>query len=106
MNGKKQLGVVPVIRALREKALEMQEITMTSLENKLPGLTEREYIQIGKHMKSIINQMLKQPISELKEMSVENDAPTSIEHFKRIFGLTELDITLSEKTQEQAETRS
>ncbi|EQB9249189.1 glutamyl-tRNA reductase, partial [Listeria monocytogenes] len=91
----KQLGVVPVIRALREKALEMQEITMTSLENKLPGLTEREYIQIGKHMKSIINQMLKQPISELKEMSVENDAPTSIEHFKRIFGLTELDITLS-----------
>lgn len=102
----KQLGVVPVIRALREKALEMQEITMTSLENKLPGLTEREYIQIGKHMKSIINQMLKQPISELKEMSVENDAPTSIEHFKRIFGLTELDITLSEKTQEQAETRS
>lgn len=102
----KQLGVVPVIRTLREKALEMQEITMTSLENKLPGLTEREYIQIGKHMKSIINQMLKQPISELKEMSVENDAPTSIEHFKRIFGLTELDITLSEKTQEQAETRS
>ncbi|WP_460337888.1 hypothetical protein, partial [Streptomyces sp. O3] len=44
----KQLGVVPVIRALREKALDMQEVTMTSLENKLPGLTEREYIQIGK----------------------------------------------------------
>ncbi|ECW8244434.1 glutamyl-tRNA reductase [Listeria monocytogenes] len=100
----KQLGVVPVIRALREKALDMQEVTMTSLENKLPGLTEREYIQIGKHMKSIINQMLKQPISELKEMSVEEDATTSIEHFKRIFGLSETDVTVIEK--EQAETRS
>ncbi|AIS62788.1 glutamyl-tRNA reductase [Listeria ivanovii] len=98
----KQLGVVPVIRELRKKALDMQEVTMTSLENKLPGLTEREYIQIGKHMKSIINQMLKQPISELKEMSVERDADLSIKHFKRIFGLE--GVLALEK--EQAETRS
>ncbi|MBF2475817.1 glutamyl-tRNA reductase [Listeria seeligeri] len=100
----KQLGVVPVIRALREKALEMQEVTMTSLENKLPGLTEREYVQIGKHMKSIINQMLKQPISELKEMSVESDAETSIDYFKRIFGLVDIAVSVPDK--EQAETRS
>ncbi|MBC1833234.1 glutamyl-tRNA reductase [Listeria seeligeri] len=100
----KQLGVVPVIRALREKALEMQEVTMTSLENKLPGLTEREYVQIGKHMKSIINQMLKQPISELKEMSVESDAETSIDYFSRIFGLVDIAVSVPEK--EQAETRS
>ncbi|MBC6295940.1 glutamyl-tRNA reductase [Listeria sp. FSL L7-1517] len=99
----KQLGVVPVIRELREKALDMQEVTMASLENKLPGLTEREYVQIGKHMKSIINQMLKQPISELKEMSVEADADASIDHFKRIFGLTGETKTLEK---EQAETRS
>lgn len=99
----KQLGVVPVIRELREKALDMQEVTMASLENKLPGLTEREYVQIGKHMKSTINQMLKQPISELKEMSVEADADASIDHFKRIFGLTGETKTLEK---EQAETRS
>ncbi|MBC1488094.1 glutamyl-tRNA reductase [Listeria sp. FSL L7-1485] len=99
----KQLGVVPVIRELREKALDMQEVTMASLENKLPGLTEREYVQIGKHMKSIINQMLKQPISELKEMSVEAEADASIDHFKRIFGLTGETKTLEK---EQAETRS
>lgn len=99
----KQLGVVPVIRELREKALDMQEVTMASLENKLPGLTEREYVQIGKHMKSIINQMLKQPISELKEMSVEANADASIDHFKRIFGLTGETKTLEK---EQAETRS
>lgn len=41
--------------------------------------------------------MLKQPISELKEMSVEEDATTSIEHFKRIFGLSETDVTVIEK---------
>merc|ERR1712098_138507 len=36
------LGVVPVIRALREKAMSIQEDTMDSIDRKLPGLSERE----------------------------------------------------------------
>ena len=35
------LGVVPVISALREKALTIQAETMKSLERKLPNLSER-----------------------------------------------------------------
>lgn len=83
----KQLGVVPIIRELRENALQIQSDTMKSLENKLPGLTEREYVLIGKHMKSVINQLLKQPISEIKEMSTDEDALLKIQLFKEIFGL-------------------
>ncbi|WP_167629536.1 glutamyl-tRNA reductase [Listeria valentina] len=84
----KRLGVVPLIRELREEALLIQEKTMQSLENKLPGLTEREYTVIGKHMKSIINQMLKHPIAEIKEMPGKADADHQIEIFKTIFGLS------------------
>lgn len=36
------LGVVPVITALREKALAIQAETMKSIERKMPNLTERE----------------------------------------------------------------
>lgn len=84
----KRLGVVPLIRELREEALLIQEKTMQSLEHKLPGLTEREYTVIGKHMKSIINQMLKQPIAEIKEMPERVDADSQIAIFKAIFGLS------------------
>ena len=63
------LGVVPVIRALREKAMDIQEDTMSSIDRKLPGLTERERKVISKHTKSIINQMLKDPIKQAKELS-------------------------------------
>ncbi|EUJ33254.1 glutamyl-tRNA reductase [Listeria floridensis FSL S10-1187] len=84
----RQLGVVPLIRELREQALTIQETTMQSLENKLPGLTEREYTMIGKHMKSIINQMLKQPILEVKEMTGKPNSHDQIETFKAIFDLS------------------
>src|SRR5699024_29308 len=53
------LGVVPVIRALREKALEIQGETFASIKRKIPDLTEREQKVISKHTKSIINQLLK-----------------------------------------------
>ncbi len=36
------LGVVPIIAALREKAMLIQEETMKSLERKLPHLSERD----------------------------------------------------------------
>src|SRR5699024_12407739 len=62
------LGVVPVIRALREKAMNIQEDTMSSIDRKLAGLTERERKIISKHTKSIINQKLKDPINHTKKM--------------------------------------
>ena len=62
------LGVVPVIRALREKAMNIQSETMDSIDRKLPDLSERRKI-ISKHTKSIINQMLKDPIKQAKELS-------------------------------------
>lgn len=81
------LGVVPVIAALREKALSIQAETMKSIERKLPDLTDRERKVLSKHTKSIINQLLKDPILQVKEFSGERDAAQKIALFKQIFDL-------------------
>ncbi|WP_436859816.1 glutamyl-tRNA reductase [Staphylococcus caeli] len=81
------LGVVPVIRALREKAMAIQEDTMDSIDRKLPELTERERKVISKHTKSIINQMLKDPIKQAKELSSDRRSNEKLELFQNIFDI-------------------
>ncbi|ASE59186.1 glutamyl-tRNA reductase [Staphylococcus saprophyticus] len=81
------LGVVPVIRALREKAMSIQEDTMDSIDRKLPGLSERERKIISKHTKSIINQMLKDPIKQAKELSSDKKSNEKLELFQSIFDI-------------------
>ncbi|AMM98100.1 glutamyl-tRNA reductase [Bacillus pumilus] len=81
------LGVVPVISALREKALTIQADTMQSIERKLPNLTHREMKLLNKHTKSIINQMLKDPILKAKEIAAEPNAEEKLLLFKEIFDL-------------------
>lgn len=81
------LGVVPVISALRQKALSIQEETMKSIERKMPDLTDRERKVLNKHTKSIINQMLKEPILQAKEMAGQHNAEETLELFTRIFGI-------------------
>ena len=81
------LGVVPVIRALREKAMTIQAETMDSIDRKLPNLSERERTVISKHTKSIINQMLKDPIKQAKELSNDKKSNEKLELFQNIFDI-------------------
>lgn len=83
------LGVVPVITALREKALGIQATTMESILNKMPDLTEREKKVLSKHTKSIINQLLKDPILQVKELAMESKSDEKLELFQQIFGIDE-----------------
>lgn len=83
------LGVVPVISALREKALTIQAETMESIENKMPDLTDREKKILNKHTKSIINQLLKEPILQAKEMGTAKKSREQLELFMQIFGIEE-----------------
>lgn len=82
------LGVVPVITALREKALRIQETTMESIDRKMPDLSERDRKVISKHMKSIINQILKDPISQAKEVSGSENRAAELQFFQEIFNIT------------------
>jgi glutamyl-tRNA reductase len=83
------LGVVPVISALREKALSIQSDTMQSIERKLPHLTVREKKLLSKHTKSIINQMLRDPILKAKELAAEADSDEKLKLFMQIFDIEE-----------------
>lgn len=84
------LGVVPVISALRVKALQIQAETMESIERKLPHLSDREVKVLNKHTKSIINQMLKDPILQAKELAGTNNADEALDLFMRIFNIEDL----------------
>ncbi|MFC2948500.1 glutamyl-tRNA reductase [Virgibacillus sediminis] len=81
------LGVVPVISALRKKAHSIQTETMKSIERKIPDLTDRERKVLNKHTKSIINQLLKEPLTQAKELAGEKNAEESLDLFVSIFGL-------------------
>jgi glutamyl-tRNA reductase len=81
------LGVVPVITALRSKAAAVQEQTMESLERKLSSMTDREKKLIRKHMKSIINQMLRDPVTALKEIPEEENPEELLGYMTKVFGL-------------------
>lgn len=83
------LGVVPVISALRNKALAIQAETMESIERKMPSLTDREKKVLNKHTKSIINQLLKDPILQAKELAAEPNAKESLALFMKIFDIEE-----------------
>lgn len=83
------LGVVPLIAALREKASLIQSETMESIENKMPNLTAREKKLLNKHTKSIVNQLLKDPILQAKELAMDDQASEKLALFKTIFGLEE-----------------
>ena len=93
------LGVVPVISALREKALGIQAETMASIENKMPDLTDREKKILNKHTKSIINQLLKEPILQAKEMAGAPKSREQLELFQQIFGIED---EVQEQIQQQS----
>ncbi|MCL6572352.1 MAG: glutamyl-tRNA reductase [Bacillus sp. (in: Bacteria)] len=98
----KMLGVIPVIAALREKAHVIQSETMVSLERKLPNLSDRDIKVLNKHTKSIINQLLKAPILQAKELAAQSDANEALDLFVKIFNIEEL---VSEQNSKAAETK-
>ncbi|MGN1401296.1 MAG: glutamyl-tRNA reductase [Bacillus sp. (in: firmicutes)] len=83
----KMLGVVPVMSALREKALAIQSETMESIERKLPHLSERERKVINKHTKSIVNQMLKDPMLYVKELAGQPNSEQALQEFVQTFNI-------------------
>ncbi|SDX40125.1 glutamyl-tRNA reductase [Paenibacillus sp. CF384] len=98
----KTLGVAPLIRALQDKATDIHAETMDSLANKLPDLSDRELKVIHKLTKSIVNQMMHDPILRIKEMAGEKHADEAMDMFVKLFALED---TL-EQTKNNAEQRN
>lgn len=99
------LGVVPLITALREKALAIQAETMESIERKLPNLSERELKVLRKHTKSIVNQLLREPITKVKEMAAGPESEHALEMFSQIFAI-EAEVKQEEQKEEVAKSNA
>lgn len=85
---KKTLAVSPVIQALQTKANAIHENTLDNLLNRLPELSDHERKLIRKLTKSMMNQMLRDPILKIKEMSVERKGDEALElFFTQVFAL-------------------
>lgn len=81
------LGVSPVIRALQEKAAAIQETTLDNLLRKLPELDERQVKVIRKLTKSIVNQVIHDPILRIKELAAEKRSDEALKLFVQLFAL-------------------
>ncbi|PZD94104.1 glutamyl-tRNA reductase [Paenibacillus sambharensis] len=85
----KTLGVVPLIRSLQSKAAAIHEETMGSMLNKLPDLDEHERKVISKLTKSMVNQLMSEPILRIKEMAGDKRADEAMDLFVQLFALEE-----------------
>ena len=81
------LSVQPVIRSLQEKAAAIHEATVQSLLQKLPGLDERQEEKIRKLTKSMISQLLREPIVRLKDMATEGRGESAARLLAELFAL-------------------
>ncbi|MBP2000417.1 glutamyl-tRNA reductase [Paenibacillus shirakamiensis] len=83
------LGVKPVIRALQDKSSSIHEDTLESLFNKLPELDEHQRKVIRRLTKSIVNQMMHDPINRIKELAADKRGDQALDMFTQIFALEE-----------------
>src|SRR5699024_557499 len=79
-----------VIQAMRKKALDIHETTFQSVLNKMPELSKREQTVISKHMKSIINQMLRDLITYTKELAGDKKGGIQLTEHEKHFGIEDI----------------
>ncbi len=75
------------------------------IENKIPDLTDREKKVLSKHTKSIVNQLLKDPILQAKELAMDSKSTEKLELFQQIFGIDEDVVKEKELLAKQAKER-
>ncbi|GIP31343.1 glutamyl-tRNA reductase [Paenibacillus sp. J2TS4] len=97
----KTMEINPLINALQTKASRIHEETMESMLKKLPDLSDREVKVIRKLTKSIVNQMMRDPIVRFKEMAGGKDGKEAIAMFSHLFALES--VTDGQNEEEEAE---
>jgi len=81
------LYVVPVITALKRKGEEIKQDELKRALNRLGKLSERDQNIVSTLVNSIVNQLLHDPIVNLKEMAISNQGHLYAEVVKKLFSL-------------------
>lgn len=83
------LQSIPAIAGLYQKGITIQEKVFESLLRKMPDLETREKQILHNHVQSVVNQLLREPIRQAKQMSQEKESTELLNQFIDIFGLDE-----------------
>ena len=76
-----------MIAALHQRGEAIEREVMASLLRKLPHLSERDQKVIHKHMMSIVHQLLREPVKNVKELALQSGDPSYAETVAELFGL-------------------
>lgn len=93
------LDVVPLIQKLQQKTNDIHEATLESMLNKLPELDERQRKVIRKLTKSMLNQLVQDPIVNIKEMASGRRGDEAMDTFEQLFNLQEVDDAVSKPSE-------
>lgn len=88
--------VVPLIAAIRAKGTKIQGQVMESLERKLPDLSDHDRKVLQKHTMSIVNQMLREPIQNMKELAIASGGSQHVRVFAELFGVSGAELASQE----------
>lgn len=75
----------PTIEAVSKKAKVIQQSTLQSMYNKMPDLTDREKNIIDDHTRSIVNQLLKEAIHTMKDVTLTEESDASLQLIQQLF---------------------
>ncbi|MCC3375746.1 glutamyl-tRNA reductase [Cohnella sp. REN36] len=100
------LGVTPLIRGLQDKASAIHEETLDSMLRKLPELDERQIKVIRKLTKSMLSQMIHDPILRVKELAADKRGDASMNLFVHLFALEDEVARLKAEAKAEEKSRS
>ena len=81
--------VSPIIAQLQEKSMQIQQKAMDTIDRKLTDLSAHDRKVINKMTKSIVNQLLREPILSAKTLALADNSAEQLELFRKIFDLSE-----------------
>jgi glutamyl-tRNA reductase len=84
------LKVVPVIRGLREKVLAVVEDELATVLNRLDHLSEDDHEAIEKFAHRIVNKVLHDPTTNLREHAIQEDSENYSQVVRDLFALDNL----------------
>lgn len=79
--------VVPLIKELQNKTEKIRLEKLKQFENLITSLSIKEKEQVEKLTLSIVNELIKEPISNIKDLCSQNDSEKIEEYASFIFGL-------------------
>lgn len=80
--------VAATIAELQQRMANLREKAIAGLTAELSGADDVAREIIEKHLKSLVNDILRQPINALKELACETDADYQMEIARKLFDLT------------------